>query len=163
MRKLDVQALRKVYSETVGRDFKIKKFLRPSYSQSKGRVLKCDLCGEYFKDGELTVHHVNSVIPPQITHKEISFELFNRRLYCSQKDLQLLCLHCHQDEGHKEIRERIEWEEKKKFLVCRSRVGGKMTVNPVADLINLDQKWEVMEVALTRSVADNLFRKWRKS
>lgn len=156
-----VNAIREVYSKTVARDFKRSKILK--YTNLDGKqVVQCDKCGEVFYLHEVTVHHIFPVIPPQITYKHLSYSLLHERLYCSWENLQLLCLPCHQGEGHKEVQEREYWENRKKQLVCRSRKGGKMRVNPIVDLNCLDPMWEVMSVADTRGEADSKMRRWRK-
>ena len=157
-----VSAIRGVYSETVARDYKNSKIVE--YTRIDGKeVIECSHCGELFFLDEITVHHTISVIPPQITYQQISYTLFHERLHCSWENLQLLCLPCHQDEGIKEDQERQYWKDKKKQLVCRSKKGGKMRVNPLVDLDHLDPMWEVMYVALTRREADAKMRRWRKS
>lgn len=157
-----VSSIRGVYSETVARDYKNSKILE--FVRINGReVIECSHCGELFYLDEITVHHTTSVIPPQITYREISYYLLHQRLYCPWKDLQLLCLPCHQREGIKEDQERKYWKDKKKQLVCRSRRGGKMRVIPLIDLDKLDKKWEVMYVAKTRREADAKMRRWRKT
>jgi 5-methylcytosine-specific restriction endonuclease McrA len=157
-----VNAIRGVYSSTVARDVKASKVLKHTRIRGK-KVVECDKCGELFFLDEVTVHHVFPVIPPQITYRQISYNLFYDRLFCSWKNLQLLCLNCHQIAGVKEEQERKYWVDKKKQLVCRSKIGGKMCVNPIIDLKNLDPMWEVMFVAVTRGEADNKMRKWRKN
>jgi 5-methylcytosine-specific restriction endonuclease McrA len=157
-----VDAIRGEFSSTKARDFKGSMII--PWKEIDGKALiQCDHCGEVFFLDEITVHHTVPVIPPQITYKQMSFNMLYTRLYCSWKDLELLCLPCHQDEGHKEDQERQYWKDRKKQLVCRSRMGGKMRVNPVVDLDNLDPKWEVMDVARTRTEADSKFRRWRKN
>jgi len=157
-----VNAIREIYSSTVAKAFKESKII--PWQKIKGQpIVSCDHCGEVFFLDEVTVHHIIPVIPPQLTHRRMSFNMFYNRLYGSWDNLQLLCLPCHQKEGHKENQEREYWRERKKQLICRSKIGGKMRVNPVIDLENLDPMWEVMDVALTRTEADNKFRKWRKN
>lgn len=156
-----VSAMRKVYSDTEARQVKMARVVEYVYIGDK-QVVECAECGEYFFLNQVTVHHTTPVIPPQITYKEMSYQMFYSRLFCSWKNLQLLCSPCHRGKVSKEDQERTYWRDRKKQLVCRSRVGGKMTVNPILDLKCLDPKWEVMAVAETRKQADNLMRKWRK-
>jgi 5-methylcytosine-specific restriction endonuclease McrA len=157
-----VSAIRRVYSDTVARDFKWSNVLEHTLIDKK-EVIQCSHCGELFYVDEITVHHTISVIPPQLTYRQMSYHLFHERLNCSWKHLQLLCLPCHQIEGSKEDQERKEWKNKKKQLVCRSKRGGKMRVHPLVDLDRLDKMWEVMDVASTRRKADAKMRRWRKS
>lgn len=51
---------------------------------------RCAHCGQYFKDSEVEVDHIEEVGPFLGDFNE-----WIERLYCSQENLQVLCTNCH--------------------------------------------------------------------
>jgi hypothetical protein len=72
---------------------------------------ECGVCRELFKQKDIHVDHISSVIPVDSSQDAISLDEFAARLFCSDKDLQILCKKDHTVKTNKENKLRKDFRD----------------------------------------------------
>ncbi len=83
---------------------------------------KCQKCGFLIPDQkELSVDHIDPVVPRGRTQDDMTLVEYVDRLFCSTDNLQVLCKKCHDSKTKEEQDER---RKKKKLQKLREVIGG---------------------------------------
>ena len=127
-----------------------------------GKLVKCELCGELIPMYKSQLDHIDSITPVMLAQKVMSFIMLFERTFCDDKNLQVICKTCHDKKSKKERSERVKWRKKKKYLVCRVALGGRMKVIGITDLKELNDKYEVLAVYAKKKDADEELKRRQK-
>lgn len=73
-----------------------------------GKQYTCAACGSVQGLGKINVDHRDPVIPVGKHYSELSWHQFLSRLWCSEDNLQVLCVTCHKAKSKEEARVRKE-------------------------------------------------------
>lgn len=74
---------------------------------------KCEHCGGKFAAHQLSVDHVNPIVPVNTTLEQMSWDELIDRTWCEEIDLQVLCDLCHDIKTSKEREQRKEYKRVK--------------------------------------------------
>lgn len=78
-------------------------YVESKHGKQMRRVhFKCNSCGEFFKDKEIDVDHMDPVVNPDTGW--IDYNDFIERLFCQADRLQVLCKPCHKAKTSKDIK-----------------------------------------------------------
>lgn len=78
---------------------------------------KCSKCSNEFPASQINVDHIDPVIPLNIPVKHMSLDIIVKRLFCDEKNLQILCKKDHKEKSIEENKIRNEWLLKTKYIV----------------------------------------------
>ena len=127
-----------------------------------GKLIKCELCGELIPMYKSQLDHIDAITPLMISQKVMSFIMLFERTFCDDKNLQVICKDCHDKKSKIERSQRVKWRKKKKFLVCRVALGGRMKVIGMVNLKELSDKYEVLAVYAKKKDADKELQRRKK-
>lgn len=129
-----------------------------------GKLVKCSCCERNIPHYKAQVDHVDPVCPIELSLNSMTMDMLYARLFCSIKNLQVLCPDCHLVKSNHEKTERAKWRKLKKYLVCRSKYGSKIKVIPIINLKDPElEEWDILAVYRIRKDADSDARLRRKT
>ena len=113
-----VGALRKQFSRSP-----VAKHVREAALSDKrgprgGKQYVCAKCGDTFPGSKVHVDHCETVVPLELSQKDMSWDLYIERLFCPPSNLQVLCTGCHdtksiaENELRRQVKERAEMSRK---------------------------------------------------
>lgn len=158
-----ISAIKKSFSRSKeAQTFKNQHVIHNKKGIRGGKIVQCNICKEEIPLYKAQIDHIDPVVPIMIPGKFMSFIWFFKRTFCNESNLQIICPDCHKTKSKKELSERVKWRKRKKFLICRSVYGSLIKVIPIVNMNELDEKWEIMDVKITRKEADEAAKKLRK-
>lgn len=106
-----LRVLRKASLKWYARNKAYEKAKTPNGTFSTGRTKyawKCATCGELFKKKDTQADHMDPVVPIGgfANGMPVDFNEFIVRLFCSDKNWQILCKSCHKEKSAKEAGDR---------------------------------------------------------
>jgi len=143
-----IQALRKVYfqmnsrKEVMNKNVKREPFIKKDGTTGKrDRVFRqCEDCEGWFATKEVSVDHINPVVPCNLESKnigtpEFTWDSYIDRLFCPVDNLSLVCNGCHSNKTALERALRKNWRDFRKGYCSEPLVTylGKDYVNYVID------------------------------
>jgi len=78
-----------------------------------GKQFICVNCKKTFAQKDVQVHHRESVVPLNKTLDDLDYNTIVKRIFCTKKNLKVLCISCHKKETIKERVERKKLKKKK--------------------------------------------------
>ena len=158
-----ITAVKKCFSRSQqAKKFKYKSVVKGEKGKRGGKIGECSICKAHLPMYTLQIDHVNPIVPVMIPGKYMSFIMLFNRTFCPESNLQVICKSCHDKKSKKEQAQRVKWRKRKKYLICRSVLGSLIKVIPITNMKDFDEKWEIMDVKITRKDADNMAKKLRK-
>jgi 5-methylcytosine-specific restriction endonuclease McrA len=91
-------ALRRVFARSELRNKVLKAAIVKHSDSSRPRVktwVKCKECGKLEAKSYMVVDHIDPLIPLNSSFEEMSVDEVINRLWCDEKNLQVLCKDCH--------------------------------------------------------------------
>ena len=100
-----LSAVKRVFSRSQLRKEVMEKALSKKRGPRGGKMYNCSGCKTAYS--KVQVDHKDPVIPIGQAFKDMSWDLvIEQRLYCSPKNLQVLCTDCHKEKSKQEAKER---------------------------------------------------------
>jgi len=108
-------------------------------NQATGRLAehyRCATCGEDFPAKNIQVDHIHPVIDPAVGFT--TWDDVIKRMFCEQKDFQILCRECHKEKTNLEKQQSLERTNANKFNSGNPRgsSGSKRQSKPRASAIS---------------------------
>jgi len=98
-------AVKRVFSRSQLRKDVMEKALSKKRGPRGGKMYTCSACKKPYS--KVQVDHKDPVIPIGQAFKDMSWDLvIEQRLYCTPKNLQVLCTDCHKLKSKQEAKER---------------------------------------------------------
>lgn len=79
-----------------------------------GKMYICKKCGGVYPAKSIQVDHIRPVIKPKETIHDLDYNTLVKRIFCSKRNLQVLCKDCHKTKTTKERKEKAKWRKKMK-------------------------------------------------